>query len=323
MSFLAMQTAIARICVDHQFRRSFLRRPAECLASFDLTAEEAEAVKTIDLTAIQVYAESLVLKKMGIVTKWFPLSLAALRKALPADTVREIVSRYGYETVRDSDAIGGEWVRSEFTRFQHYLLGLVSTGEIDVPYFTDVLEFEAARQMMSHDPTMSRTLEGGESVRDAVRTFADPGANGVMPLLGPHVRVRPFTCDIVAVISRTEDDSAGAPVADEPTWVMFVKKPGTAKVIAQAISPPLKDILELCDGTRSTSEVLASIVSRHATPAGLSEDDVKGDGLAVLEQFYAAGLITFIDEGETASAQPDSLHSGLERAVTCTPSSTM
>jgi hypothetical protein len=296
MSFLAMQTAIARICVDHAFRQSFLRDPDEALASCDLTADESEAVKAIDLQAIQTYADSLVGKKMALVTKWFPLSLAALKKGLPGDQFRRIVFGYGYQSTRDNTEIGGEWVRGEFLRFKHYLQDLVSKGAFDIPFFTDVLEFEAARQMMSQDPTASKSREEPPSEEAAARVFGDAAQQWVKPLLGKHVSVRRFNCDIVALISETEKDETSekseTPVTAEPMWAMFVKKPGTSRVVVQTISLPLRDVLELCDGTRTTGEILASIVSRHATPAGPAEEEVKGDCLTVLEQFYTAGLIS-------------------------------
>lgn len=293
MSFLAMQTAIARICVDHAFRQSFLRDPDEALLSCDLTADESEAVKAIDLQAILTYADSLVGKKMALVTKWFPLSLAALKKGLPGGQFRRIVFGYGYQGTRDNSEIGGDWVRGEFMRFKNYLQDLVSKGEIEIPFFTDVLEFEAARQMMSYDPTTSKSREEPASEEATARVFGDAAQKRVKPLLGKHVSVRRFNCDIVALISETEkDEKSETPVTADPMWAMFVKKPGTSRVVVQTISPPLRDVLELCDGTRTTGEILASIVSRHATPGGPPEEEVKDDCLAVLEQFYTAGLIS-------------------------------
>ena len=204
MSFLAMQTAIARICVDHAFRQSFLRDPDGALTSCGLTADESEAVKALDLKVIQEYADSLVGKKMALVTKWFPLSLAALRRALPASRVRRLVFSYGYQRAGDTGELGGEWVRGEFVRFKDYLQDQVSTGEIPIPFFTDVLEFEAARQMMSHDPAASTSAREPAS-EAAAGVFDDAARNAVKPLRAAHVSLRRFTCDIFALISAIEN----------------------------------------------------------------------------------------------------------------------
>lgn len=292
MSFLAMQTVIAKICVDYAFRQSFVRNPDEALASCDLTADESESVKALNLEAIQAYADSLVGKKMALVTKWFPLSMAALKKGLPDRQFRRIVFGYGYHGPRDDSQLGGEWVRGEFMRFKNYLQGLIVKGEIDVPFFNDVLEFEAARQMLSQDPTASKSPHAPASEQTLADAFGDAAQNRTKPRLGKHVSIRRFNCDIVALMSATEtDEKSAGPVATDPTWAMFVKKPGTAKVVVQRISPALRDVLELCDGTRTTAEILASIVSRHGKSDGLPEHEVRGDCLTVLEQFYAAGLI--------------------------------
>jgi hypothetical protein len=293
MSFLAMQTAIAKICVDHAFRKSFLRDPDEALASCDLTRDESEAVKAIDLKALEAYADTLVGKKMALVTKWFPLSMSALKKGLSERQFRRVVFSYGYQAIRDTGELGGEWVRGEFMRFKDYLLKLVSRGEIDIPFFSDVLEFEAARQMMSQDPGASRSPQAPASEQAIIELLGDAAQKGVKPQLGKHVSVRRFDCDIVALIAATErNDESETPLAADPTWAMFVKKPGTSKVVVQRISPAVRDVLELCDGTRTTGEILASIVTRHATPAGPSDQEVKGDCLTVLEQFYRTGLIS-------------------------------
>jgi hypothetical protein len=288
---LSMQTALAQMCVDASFRRLLRRDPDQALRSFDLSVDEAAAVTTIDTEAVDRYAEALVGKRMALIAKWFPLTIAMLKQTTPPDRLQPILNGYAHANIRDSAPVGGDWVRSEFEQFRGYLRGVIARKELAVPYLADVLDFEATRQLMSQDPALSRASLDGADAEKVTRAAAAVAAPWGRPRLGGHVRVLPFDCDIVAVIAQVESGSAGPPVSGEPAWVMFVKKPGLAKVVVQALNPALRDVLELCDGTRTTAEILAVAISRHATE-DMPEQAVREDCRAVLEQFCLSGLMT-------------------------------
>jgi hypothetical protein len=123
----------------------------------------------------------------------------------------------------------------------------------------------------------------------------------VKPRLGSHARIRRFSCDILALISQVEGGGSPLAVNEEPSWVLFIRKPKSAKVIVQALNAALCDVLEQSDGNRTAVDILATVVARHGIPPGASEEDVRADFLSVLDQFYAAGILTF-SELETVSA---------------------
>jgi hypothetical protein len=80
----------------------------------------------------------------------------------------------------------------------------------------------------------------------------------------------------------------------QPTWVMFIKKPGLSKVVVQTVTAALNELLGLCDGTRTTAAILEMIGARYAD-ANRRSEDVQDDCQAVLQQFYLAGLMTLQD----------------------------
>ena len=139
MSFIVMQTVIARLCVDRLFRQAFRGDANGALQAYELSPDEIETVKAIDVDAVDSYAESLVRKRMGTIGKWFPLTFAALRKGLPLERRIDVIYGYGYGTIRSSDDIGGDWVKSESAEFARYVNGLIERGALAMPWLSDLL----------------------------------------------------------------------------------------------------------------------------------------------------------------------------------------
>jgi hypothetical protein len=247
--------------------------------------------------AVQQYAEELVGKRLGNVTKWFPMSMAALRRSMPAADLRDILYTYGTEQIRDSDAIGGEWVRTESMRFRDYLRGLVASGRIGLPHFGDLLEFETTRQQMSHDPLLSRAGRSAEQAKnDAERLFGKDRRQHARPLLASHAQLRDFSCNVLALIKRVEGEAAGpAALPHEPTCVLFIRKPGTAKVIVQTVNGPLREMLTRCDGMSTTMQILDGTAARYARPGGPDEEAVRAECLAALEHCHTSGILVAAD----------------------------
>src|SRR5262249_47340624 len=146
----------AKLCLDHEFRQAFTSNPGKALESCALTAEESEEIKSVDTQAVREYATSLLGKRLGLIKKWLQLSLLLLAKQLSAEKLHAILKRYASENIRGTDEIGGDWVRREFDRVSKYLRQLAAIGEIDVPYFTDMLEFEVLRFSMLNDLEVSK-----------------------------------------------------------------------------------------------------------------------------------------------------------------------
>jgi hypothetical protein len=291
MSFIAMQTVIARLCVDRPFRQSFRRDADGALQAHELSPEEVDTVKAIDVDAVDSYAERLMRKRMATIAKWFPLTFAALRKGLPNEQRLEVIHEYGYGTFRSSDDIGGDWVKSESAAFARYVNGLIERGALAMPWLSDLLELEQTRRAMLQDPAASASSRGFAKGREIAR-FGELQAQG-RPLLGQHASLRRFNCNVVELIAQVEKAETLAPPAPASTWVLFVKRPRRSRIRLQTVTRPVREVLELCDGTKPTAEILDHMVSRYAT-AATSADDVRSDCRHMLEACYKAGIVTFV-----------------------------
>ena len=294
MSMIAMQTVIAKLCVDHEFRHTFSSDPDKALELSALTAKESEDIKSVDLQAVREYASSLLSKRLALIKKWLPLSFLVLAKQLPAEKFHVVLNQYGLENVRGTDEIGGDWVRGEFHRVSEYLRQLIATKEIDVPCFTDVLEFEVLKFSMLTDPEVSQYAIGFTKADRTKSTFTNECQRNPTPLLGKHARLQSFSYNMAELIPLVEEQQAIPPLEVKPTWVLFFKIPHAPGVHTSIINLPLKHLIQLCDGKHTLDGVISSIASQ----LGITEAAARADCLATLEQLYVRGAVNFIGENE-------------------------
>jgi hypothetical protein len=294
MSMIAMQTVIAKLCLDHEFCQSFAGSPDRALESCGLTAMELEEIKSVDLQAIREYAASLLGKRLGLIKKWLPLSFLLLAKQLSAAKVHTILKRYSSENIRGTDGIGGDWVRMEFDRVAKYLRQLVATREIESPYFTDVLAFEVLRFSMLNDLEIGRRAIEAASGERTRATFISECQRGARPALGKHACVQVFNYNLAELIPLVEQEQAIPALELKPTWVLCFKKPRALGISTSVINPALKQLIELCDGGRTIDGISSAI----AAQLGVTEAGARDECLAALEQLYIGGAVSFKVENE-------------------------
>ncbi len=296
MSMIVMQTAIARLCVDAEFRQALLSDPNQTLERLDLTSEEIESIKALDMLAIDEYAGSLLSKRTGLIKKWFSVSFSLLELRLGSHRTSHILRHYGLEQIRDGDELGGEWVRHEFDQFHSYLRDLISGKKIDVPGFSDLLEFEALRFSMALDPEVSSCASEFSQVNSQRElVFTDEFKSNFKPVLGLHARVHSFDYNIPVFIEQFEEEAQAASLELESIDVLFFKKAHNLGVDINIINLPLKNLLAACDGEQPINRILSSIVSKHAPLLDVTEEELIDDCLDILGQLHAAGVITFIN----------------------------
>lgn len=302
MSMIAMQSVIARLCVDGNFRRRFTDEPEEALGPYELTAEERDSLRALDLDAVQDYASSLVSKKVGLIKKWLPLSLDYLERELSPAQVGRLLRGYSLENIRDTDELGGEWVRGEFEKLCQYLREKVASGETRPPYIDDLIGFEEVTFSMELDPDVSRSAaEFADSNRGAELAFTEEFVRGYAPVRGGHVRVGRFDFDVAQLVASIEAGEPTPQLEREETWVLFFKIPHSIKAETHAINPPLKELLEMCDGGSSVREIVAHIAGKYAADSDAPPEELEEDCLQILEQLYGYGAIRFVPKGGAAA----------------------
>src|SRR5262245_4353576 len=291
---IAMQTVIAKLCLDKEFRQNFASNPDEALEWCALTALESEEIKSVDMQAVREYASSLMGKRLGLIKKWLPLSFLVLARQLSAEKAHAILKRYGSENIRGTDEIGGDWVRREFDRVSRYLRQLAAMREIDVPYFTDVLAFEVLRFSMLNDLEVSKRAAEVTRAERTKATFISECQRSAKPVLGKHARLQVFNYNLAELIPLVEQEQAILSLEMKPTWVFCFKRPHALGISTSVVNVALKHLLELCDG----KQTIDGIISTIAAQLGMTEAGARDDCLTALEQLYIAGAVGFSGENE-------------------------
>jgi len=294
MSMIAMQTVIAKLCVDQTFRQTFAIDPDKALEPSALTAKESAEIKSINMQAVREYASSLLNKRLGLLKRLFPLSLGVLAKRLPAEELHAILNRYGLDNIRGADEIGGDWVRGEFHRVSTYLRHLIAIGAIDVPCLPDVLEFEVLTFTMLNDPEVSKCALGFTTADRTKSTFISECQRTSKPLLGRHACLRSFNYNMAELIPLVDEQQDIPPLEVKPTWVFVCKRPHAFGVDTSIINPPLKQLIDLCDGKRTVDDIISSIASQLR----ITEAEAGNDCLLALEQLYIGGVVAFISDSK-------------------------
>lgn len=301
MSTLAMQTVIAKLCADFEFRRQYFAEPDASLIQFDLTPEERDNIKSLDMPHVRDYAFSLVAKRTELIKKWFPLTFAYLESQLPPADVRQLLHRYGTETYRDNEELGGEWVRGESERFYHYLRDVIARGEVYLPYFSSLLDYEHIVFSMRNSIETYHSSAGFDKAHEVVAALSTEALLKSKPLIGSHARVHWFDYEVSDLVAAIEEEKPLPELVTEPVWVLFLRVPYAQAVNTSVISPPLKELIELCTGERTAEDIVSHIARQHASPSGFSEDDLRSDCLNVLGQLCEMRVVTFVGEESGAA----------------------
>jgi hypothetical protein len=310
-----MQTVIAKLCADFEFRRQYFSAPDEALRTFELTPEEIDNIKSLDMPLVRDYAFTLVAKRTELIKKWFPLTFKYLEARLPPADVRQLLHRYGTETYRDKEELGGEWIRGESERFYEYLRANIKPDRMLLPYFNSLLDYEYILFSMR---TSLETYKSSAAAFGEANESASPLPIERLikskPFIGSHARVHWFDYEVSELVTAIEEGQPLPELSEEPIWMLFLRNLYAQAVTASVISPPLKELIELCTGEKTVDEIVSLIARKHAPSSEFSEDDLRSDCLDILGQLHEMRVLTFNVE-EHSNLSPEHNGSG----NTCSP----
>ncbi|MDI6103349.1 glycosyltransferase [Actinoplanes sp. NEAU-A12] len=103
------------------------------------------------------------------------------------------------------------------------------------------------------------------------------------PIRGNHLWIETFERPVAELLTRWSAGVDGETVAPEPSTVLFLRRPNLSPC-ELAINDETRRLVDVCDGSRTTSEVLAALP--EAAPEAV---------LAALGRLYTASVIIFAD----------------------------
>lgn len=279
------QAALARIIVDPGLRKRFLEEPAATCASLELSAPAIEALLHAGPAHIDTFAREVSAKRFSLLNKIAPATMKLLqREGLLHGLTARFVATY---LPRETREYPNRSVRDGF-----WLLDLVeqlfADGEFRLPHLQDIARFERAQlYLYSTLPPVESAL-AARAARDARPEPTDAELLTARPRLGAHARMERFGCDVIAAIRRVTSGDSLEGVAATPTLILFHKAPGWRNVQPMGINERTAAVLALCDGQRTTAELLAQL-----TQGGSPEEKARKEagGLKLIRDLYQLGVI--------------------------------
>jgi hypothetical protein len=291
------QIALARILVEPSVRRRFLADPDAVGRELGLGEAQVDALKGAGLAEIDAFAHSLQSKRLGLLVKVCQATYRLLeRRGVLAEVAARFFSEhppvrsslYPNRTVRD-----GVWLIELALRMEE-------EGAIDCPYLVDVGRFERIMLSLSSFP---ETVASAEAFEAARAEWPEPAADEILearPRTGSHTAVESFACAVVEVVGAQARGEAlpAAPAPGEGTTVLFAKGAGWRNVRTLALSGRTGRLLALCDGQRTTREIVAVLLRESLY--GEEAEALSSVCVGMLRRLYALNVVLF----DRAAARP-------------------
>jgi hypothetical protein len=284
MSLLEMQRALTRILTDEDFRRAFLADGAAALAGFALSDRERDSLCHLDRERVVIHAFLLQQGRVELALKAFPASAQLLRHRL-ADLVSE------YCRANPPVPVKGPALLQEATLLQAFLRPHLAP--MDPPYLAELFEYEGESFRLANGMDAWLSALDFES-----RNAADSQPSDLMrriPMTGAHALVRAFTYPVAELgeaVVRGEVPPAPPP-APTPTWLLLSKRAHVLKLDVSRVNTLVRDLLALCDGRRTTEEVLEALAGQIGVRSSEGRHELFDKGGAALQRLRRAQVVAF------------------------------
>jgi hypothetical protein len=248
VSATEFQAFLARLYTNAAFRRVFKLDPAAALDGYFLTPAERDSVTAIDWETLDRFASSLRNKRRGRLERAFPALFAISHPA--------VETYYGrYHEIYPLRP--GESNSDEVAQFGAFIEQTLA-GDRQLPgYARDLVRFESTLQELR------------ESVRADARAPADQPpveqAHGDRPRAGRGVAIARFDYNV----SEIDDALRGGQepdVRNEEEFIVYALRHGERDPRILRVSGPTALVVELCDGERSVSEIVAAVEAHYRQP---------------------------------------------------------
>ena len=288
MSIGEMQACLARLYVSEPFRRWFYAEPDGALASYALAEEERQALGGLDRTALDLFAASLISKRWKGTERAYPALVA-----LDAAAMRRCYTRFYHLYPARLDHASYQ----DVVDFGKFVEATLAHSEQVPPYASDLARYERLYYL------------AGIASDAAVETMADTDATPppVTPALRParrrHVQVADFAYDVGAIEEALRHGRTPSEVrpSGNGCTIVFCPSAGTPGVRMLRINAPTKTVLDLCDGSRTVTDIIAAT---NAAFGAEGLDDAVIDAIGRLLASRVLGLDVELDVHDPVAMRP-------------------
>lgn len=190
-----------------------------------------------------------------------------------------------------ADPVGAGLAFCDFLRDRLSSNGLVA----DRALVEDCLRFQVHRWRAQRDDETTR-VEPPFAAADRLcgAAVADPRALPLRPLRSRHAEVVEFDHDVTALFGGAPSAESAQAVAAgrRPSIVCFLRAVNLQRTELK-LTPAVRALLELCDGTRTTGEVLEQLAG---APGAEPDENLRKRVVAALERLYENRVLVFCSD---------------------------
>jgi hypothetical protein len=248
MTLLDMQRVVGRILTDRVFREAFVAGGTWDEDDYDLSERELRNIRGLRFDRLSQHADGLEHGRLELGLKPLPLTEKLLHSQL-----REQLARFCREfpPLPESDSV----VLVESSRMARFLQRLGSEGSLDPIWAADLAQYEQ---------TIFRLTVGQDAARSALKSqelnksWSDSNSVlGATPVGGSHVQVLSFCYPISEIVAELRIERVPTLTQlHDPQLVLFQRVAGELNVNILRINPATAELVEACDGHRTTRDVI-------------------------------------------------------------------
>jgi len=249
---MGFQAALARLLVEPDLRARLGVDEVEIQRRFSLSDSEFRALRALDRSRLQLMVEAVAGKRLQLLRQALPHTTKILESA----EAGRLFLRDFFSNIPPLIEHGSEMAHNRLLADSRRLADCVRNARIDgVPeYLCELASYEAVKVGLSF------SLRARASA-DAALPANTPVTDSWRPRLGDHVLLRTFRYDFLFLASDGKCNLNAIKPKRQTTHVAFYRQAGSLAISTYRLGRVAIQTLQLCDGTRSLSELLAEVIA--------------------------------------------------------------
>jgi glycosyltransferase involved in cell wall biosynthesis len=261
MSLAEMQSYLAHLYTDDDFRKLFVLAPDASFESYLLTEEEKQALRALDRRLLEYFATSLKMKQRERLRSLYQATFA-----LPESLIQRLFHRFYHHY----PAKPHEDTFTRLVEFGVFLEQMLEIDELAPCYASEVVKYERLHYLYTYQPTLEdaftaiNTPQPAETISLCLESI---------PMMLPGVYRETFKYPIVSIVEALCEKQPVEDLVSQPGHyhLVFQRELHSLTLNVFTLNAETALLLDLCQDRHTIAEIIAR-VEQHFGEAGLADD---------------------------------------------------
>lgn len=278
MTALDYQRAFARLLTNQDLREDFFRNEMKQFPGIPLSESQINSLMLLDSDMTERYSRMLTATRLNMALGVLPYT----KKLLSEDFVEKACAVYGKQVPPTSAS--GSPTLEEVKRFDRFIKSFASESDELNPYLRDVSLYEINLYYLRSEP-FSGVLSGSKKSIGNERDILS-----LTPKINGNIKILKFEYDVIKIISELK--AGNIPTLDKKETILVMMQSDRERIV-KSIGKPIYDLMQLCDGTLTVSEI-AKLYEGKSGETDQTADSVRQHLEKVLGKINEFGFLTFV-----------------------------